>query len=133
ASDVAGHQHHDHHDDDHHHPAADHHDHHHHEPADHDDVHHHDGELHDDDHARGGGSLQQPDRDPGPGGNLRRHDERRELAGGQLRQLGHLARAGLPVDAGGLGHGDHRDLWRRHELRYRPLPAQRDLRLRRLS
>src|SRR5439155_32993 len=137
ASDAAHHQHHghhpaaDHHDhpDDDHHQAADHHDHHH-EPADHDDIDHHDADhhLHDDDHARGVGNLQQPDRDPGPGGNLWRHDERHELAVRQLRQLGKLARAGLPVDAGGLGHGDHRDVRRRHELRHRPLPAQRGVR-----
>src|SRR5205823_2265418 len=48
--------------------------------------------------------------------------------GGQLRQLGELARAGLSVDAGGLGHGDHPDVRRRHELRHRPLLAQRRLR-----
>src|SRR5439155_1360259 len=49
-------------------------------------------------------------------------------AGPQLRQLGHLARAGLPVDPGGLGHGDYRDVRRGHELRHRPLPAQRGMR-----
>src|SRR5207249_3500251 len=58
------------------------------------------------------------------GGHLQRHDERHELAGRQLRQLGHLARAGLPVDAGGLGHGGDPDVRRRHELRHGPLCPQ---------
>jgi len=72
--------------------------------------------------ARGG--LQQPDRHSRAGRDLQRHDERHELARGQLRQLGELTRAGLPVDADGLGHGDHPDVRRRHELRHRPLHAQ---------
>jgi len=88
--------------------------------------HHLDDHLHDDDHAPWG--LQQPQRHPRGGRNLQRHDEWRQLAGGQLRQLGVLARDGLPMDPGGLGHSDDPDVRRRHELRHRPLPAQRDVR-----
>src|SRR5439155_537870 len=111
ASDDPDHHHHHHHHDD---SGADDHHHHDHDAAGHDDIDSHDAdhELHDDDHARGG--LRQPDRAPGPGGDLQRHDERRESAGRQLRQLGHLARAGLPVDALGPGHGDHRHRRRGH-------------------
>src|SRR5207247_5344594 len=84
----------------------------------------------DDDHhhpARGRG-VQQPDHHSRVRGDRQRRDQRHERAGGQLRQLGDRPRAGLPVDPGGLGDGDHPDLRRRHDLRHRALHAERRLR-----
>src|SRR3989454_1445855 len=57
----------------------------------------------------GGGGCSSPITIPASGGDRQRRDQRHERAGGQLRQLGDRPRAGLPVDPGGLGDGDHPD------------------------